>query len=188
MAEIKGRLNDSNIKEYVNRSRQTSGKILSNFKPILQQNYGGANDCTLCSITAIQAYKEKYSRDFQSIYNQVEKVANRYYYNADDFGTIPFFIRKIVNTTFSIKSVVRYVKGLGYTWKNIKKNINNGVPMILSLWNDGRDYYYNHSVTVVGYAEFQNKKRLIVIYDNWYDTISYIDYDKLNRISCLNYF
>ena len=61
------------------------------------------------------------------------------------------------------------------------------ITMVLSLWNDGRNYYKNHSVIIVGFNEFKTKK-ILTVYDNWHETLSYIDYDKLSIISCINYF
>ena len=95
--------------------------------------------------------------------------------------------QNIINKTFNVKSQVRYLKGVGYNWNIIKNNIQNNIPMILSLWNDGRNYYKNHSVIIVGFNEFKTKK-ILTVYDNWHETLSYIDYDKLSIISCINYF
>lgn len=62
--------------------------------------------------------------------------------------------------------------------------------MILSVLNDGRNYYKNHSVTIIGYniVKTQNRKlNMILIYDNWSTEISYVDYNKLNIISSINF-
>ena len=187
MTEFKGCISNTNLIEYVNKETQINSKLINGFKPILQDKYGGTNDCTICSITAIQSYRENYKRSFQLLYNLIEKTAKNYCYNSESFGTIPFTIKNIINKTFNVKSQVRYLKGIGYNCNIIKNNIQNNIPMVLSLWNDGRNYYKNHSVIIVGFNEFKTKK-ILTVYDNWHETLSYIDYDKLSRISCINYF
>ena len=162
-------------------------KTIVSFRPLLQKNYGGPNDCTLTSITALGSFKEKYARPIKGVYLLVEKVAKNYFYSAEKFGTIPVFIKYIINKTFSVNSHSHYGKGVGFNWNTIKQNINNNVPMILSLWNDGRNYYTQHSIIIIGYREYANAK-MLAVYDNWYDSVSYVDYNKLSTISCINYF
>jgi hypothetical protein len=77
---------------------------------------------------------------------------------------------------------VNYGKGIGYDYDYIKKEIDEGNPIVLSMHSDGLDGYKNHSVTIVGYKDYGNAK-MIQIYDNWYSSHSYLDYDKLSTIS-----
>ena len=163
-------------------------KLIAGFKPFLQENYGGTNDCTLCSISAIASFKNDYQKPFERIYNKVANVASTYCFNSESFGIIPVFIKNIIDKSFHTKSKVRYLKNIGYTWSNLKTLLNHNIPVILSMNNDGRNYYINHSITIVGYLEYTNKCKMLMIYDNWYDTISYIDFNKLSTISCVNYF
>ena len=55
------------------------------------------------------------------------------------------------------------------------------------MWKDGLEYYKNHSVLIVGYLQTVDKK-MLVIYDNWFKSVSYIDYDKLSVISSIQVF
>lgn len=57
--------------------------------------------------------------------------------------------------------------------------------MLLNLWNDGRNYYKNHSVLIIGYKITENNDFILTIYDNWYKHNSYIDYNKLSIISSI---
>ena len=54
--------------------------------------------------------------------------------------------------------------------------------------NDGRNYYINHSVIIVGYMEYTSNCKMLIVYDNWDESVSYIDFNKLSKISCINYF
>ena len=98
------------------------------------------------------------------------------------------FINNIIDRVFNVKSEKKYLKGIGFSWKTIKNNIDNGVPMILSVYNDGRNYYMNHSVVLVGYMEYSHGAQMLVVFDNWSKETSFIDYKKMSRISFLNYF
>jgi hypothetical protein len=61
----------------------------------------------------------------------------------------------------------------------------------LNIHNDGRDYYKNHSVVVVGFVTYQidggKQIHMIAVYDNWTNSIGYVDYQKLSKISSVNY-
>lgn len=180
-----GRLDDKNLISYVQALYGPTDKkisqIITNYTPLLQDNYGKANDCTLTCITSILSKGSP-----QNTYKKVEEVALKYGYNGDDMGTNPFVIKKILDEITKTKSKRGYGKGIGYTWKKIKNLIGKNKPIILSLNNDGRNYYKNHSVTIVGWMEF-NKTRFLIVADNWYTTYAYIDYEKLSLISSINY-
>ena len=180
------RLYDKNIGSYLKDQDLIEEKIISRFFPLLQSNFGGPNDCTLTSITAVYAFVNKYKESFNSIYDQVETVAKKHFFTAKT-GTAVVLIKSIIDKTFSTKSHSKYLKGIGFNWFNIKNNIKNNIPMILSTNNDGRNYYKNHTVIIVGYKEY-NLTRLLVVYDNWNNTYSYIDYDILSIFSAINYF
>ena len=63
-------------------------------------------------------------------------------------------------------------------------------PIILSMKNDGRNYYVNHTVTVMGYIMVRVGNRtvpILQVLDNWTKLISYIDYNKLSAISSINF-
>ena len=58
---------------------------------------------------------------------------------------------------------------------------------MISIQKDGRDYYNQHTITIIGYMIFEdaeNKKRfLFKVYDNWYSKITFLDYTILG-IDC----
>ena len=57
---------------------------------------------------------------------------------------------------------------------------------MLNLWDDGRGYYHDHSVVLVGVEEYQRAKILLVL-DNWHETVSLVDYRKLSLFSSINW-
>lgn len=170
-----------------------SEQRISGIQPLLQENYGGDNDCTLTSITTILSWVT--NQDPQSIYDTVEQIAKKYFYNAKTTGTIPLFIKGIMNKlaikyNISAKCLSKYFKDVQFNYAGIKNKINKNVPVILNINNDGRNCYKNHSVLIVGYKEVMcgsQTVRLLLVYDNWYDDISYIDYDML-KICSVNYY
>jgi hypothetical protein len=50
------------------------------------------------------------------------------------------------------------------------REIDAGNPIILSMQNDGKDYYRSHTVTVIGYVEFCDEFGHLIymfqVYDN----------------------
>lgn len=188
----------SYIKDAYNTSTVTSvaAKTISNIQPLLQANYGGEGDCTLTSITTILRYYLKYTKPIQEVYDIVEEYAEKFFYN-ENYGTIPIFIQAIINKSaakvgLKANSFSKNFKEVGVTWDRIKKLIQGNRPVILSLSDDGREYYANHSITIVGYNEYKidggNIVRMLKVYDNWRETIGFVDFKKLGRICCINYF
>lgn len=152
-------------------------------KPLLQKNYGLPYDCTLTSLAFI--FGEKY-------YSDIEAIAKALGYNGETYGTNPITVRTIMTRVMKLAGIKgtaksAYLKSIGFTWKSLKKLLNNNTYILLNLWKDGRGYYSNHTVTIIGYAEYSNNKFLLV-YDNWTTTISYIDYDKLSNVCSINYY
>ena len=183
------RINKDNLSAYLHQQNYYQ-KILGNIQPLLQCDYGEANDCTLTSITTvIHSYLPSLS--INTIYNQVETIAKRHGYT-DIKGTQPIVIKTIYQKALDIFKLPyhvrsKYLKGIGFTWNFIKENFERGdAPIILNLWKDGRDYYYNHTVLIIGYLESRNKK-MLAVYDNWFEDISYIDYGKLSTICSIQY-
>lgn len=186
-------ITDQNLDSYL-RSRYgvqslRKKKEIARFRPLLQKNYGGPNDCTLTCITAILNFITNYRNSPKLIYNYVEKIAQDNLYEIDGNGTWPVAIRTIFNQAakkYTNKtSCVNYGKGVGYNYEEIKKEIDKGHPIILSMFSDGLGYYDNHSVTIVGYNEY-DKAKMLKIFDNWTEKPSYIDYNKLSVISSIN--
>lgn len=152
-------------------------------KPLLQKNYGQANDCTLTCLAFI--FGEKY-------YSDIERIAKTLGYDGEKSGTNPLVIKTLMQKIMHIANVKgtamsAYGKCVGYNWKTIKRLINDKHYVILNLLDDGRKYYHNHSVSIVGYAEYE-KHKFLMIFDNWSSSVSYIDYDKLSMISSINYY
>lgn len=184
MAEMYPNLSNKNIKN----------KVISSVPALLQKNYGGANDCTLTSLTAILMRLTR-ETNANIIYNRVERTAKVYGYTGSS-GTNPLLIKKIFDDlleSLSVKKITkaRYLKECGYSFNLIKQLVDAGTAIILSMYSDGRGYYENHSVLIVGYSEYKlsnNKiKRFLIVQDNWNKDKCFIDYDKLSIISSINY-
>lgn len=204
------RLDQNNVYNYLlsldnglSRVEVVDQKLLP-IDPLLQKNYGEDGDCTLTCITACLYYLSKRQNRLispQTLYDKVEEIAKKYYYNGKTYGTIPFFTKRIYDESlaafnFSKTSVAKYGKILGYDDKMIKTLIDKGQPVILSLFNDGRSYYKSHSITICGYEDFRiyhNKegfglnKTMFLVYDNWRSELAYVDFDKISLISAINY-
>ena len=182
------RINKDNLSTYLN-SQGCRSRIIGNILPLLQVDYGDANDCTLVSITTVIHFWFP-SIDVSAIYNQVETIAKEYGYsmNGTPSNTIKTIYQESLNA-FKIpyRARSKYLKGVGFTWNFIKENFDrSNIPIILNIWKDGRNYYHNHTVLIIGYVESKNKK-MLAVYDNWFKDISYIDYNKLNTICSIQY-
>ena len=172
--------------------------VLNDIPALLQKDYGEANDCTLTSLTAIGVFLKKNQKTANEIYKVVEHFAKHYGYTGTA-GTNPFVIKRIFDSVLTVLSVykdtkVRYLKNIGYNFSLIKKTLDAGNPLILSMHSDGRQYYQNHSVLIIGYKEYKLSninthkiKRFLMVQDNWTKEVSFIDYDKLSIISSINF-
>ena len=191
-------LTNNNIESYLlwkypkyTEAKEIESKILS-FTPLLQSNYGKEKDCTLCSITAY-IYNETKDISPLEIYSKVEKIATKYFYNGDIYGTIPFFNGRILSEALENQQKIgqKYFKGIGFSFTNIQTLINNNKPVILSINSDGRDFYKNHTVTIIGYKIYRmdDKKDfyMLAVYDNWSKTVRYIDYRAMSYLSSITY-
>lgn len=156
--------------------------IISGYPALKQSDYGGLNDCTITSITALYCFKNK-DNDPAEVYEKVNAIAG---VDTDKCGVMPWRNKGIIDKLFGVKSKCKYLKGIGYNWDTIVAQIDKQNPLTLSMWNDGRDCYKNHTVSVVGYA-IGHSANYLAVYDNWQKNIAYIDYDKLSIISCINY-
>ena len=210
------RLNEKNIEAYLRLSNLDYKNVeliktqRLDIYPLLQKDYGKVGDCSLVSMVTCIFYWTREANlpiPLSEIYIKVEKFANKYFYNGDSYGLIPFFIKKIYQEAldyFTIdgeKVTSGYLKNVGYSIAEIKQAINVGMPVILSMLNDGKSYYKNHTVTVIGYKDFlltdnalgnifskkQKEKTLLMVYDNWTTDISYIDPGEMSFISSIQY-
>lgn len=157
-------------------------KVLKGYTPLLQSEYGGTMDCVLTTITTLYHGDE----DVDDFYDKVEQNALNYFYNSDR-GTALAFISPIVKASTGKKCFMRPFKWIGFNWNKIKSLVDQYIPLILTMKNDGRNYYKNHTVAIIGYIEYDNGAKMLVVYDNWYRGMSYIDYNKLSFISGINY-
>ena len=167
--------------EYPNRGKQTFRRLIP-LRGLLQEDYGRDLDCTLTSLACI--FGEKHYKD-------IEAIALRYGYDGDMRGTNPLVVRSIMrefmqHNDICGKAKSAYGKGVGWTWQLVKSLASRGIPLVLNMWDDGRKYYHNHSVTVIGAEEYEHARFLLAL-DNWHRTISLVDYHKLCIISSINY-
>lgn len=178
--------------EYPDAKGTPQSFTISGKKALLQKDYGKAQDCTLTSLTYIVQSMIR-NCQVEEIYDNVEASALKHGYNGDKNGTNPLVIKRIMMQVFSNYGINKrcksgYMKGIGWSYKSLKSILRNGNKYaILNLSNDGRGYYKNHSVTVIGYVEYENH-RFITVYDNWNNSVSYIDYNKLSAISSINWY
>ena len=185
------RINNDNYDEYINsnypRAIFIKEETYYDEPYYLQKNFGGLNDCTIMSISYMIKQKN-IMRLIDVIYETVEKAAKCYFYK-ENIGTIPVFINSIIKKAYNMKGKGGYFKNIGFNIKTILKNLPHS-PVILSMYNDGNNYYKNHSVTIVGYKQYSYNNKdiyLLEIRDNWNKTASYVDYQKLSNISSINY-
>ena len=182
------RLYPGNINQYVGMTCPAP-KLVPGVKSLLQNDYGESDDCTLTSITTVIKWM-KPSLDVNEIYNKVEVTAKKYGYRGKG-GTPSLVIKSLYQNiikAFGLGKIVhsRYLKDIGFGWRYIKKEIDEYQPVLLNLWRDGRNFYQNHTILIVGYLEVDGD-RLLAVYDNWYHGISYVDYDRLNMICSIDF-
>ena len=210
------RLHEYNIMRYVTSLGYTiisREKVDLNRKKLIlaldQNDFGQKNDCTLVSATALikEVARIKYLST-EGLYSIIEEIAEKYCnYNGESKGTNPLVISTLLqrslekfmpNTQYKAKS--KFLKGvpiIGFNFEKIKSYIKNmQYPMILNLLTDGRNYYKDHSVLIVGIETFKVKNnktgkkkdlRFLRVYDNWNTSVSYINYELLG-VSSINYF
>lgn len=190
------RLITSNVQNYLRENNFNWVKLkdiftIKGIRPFLQKNYGGEGDCTLTSIlTVVKYYKPEL--DENKVYDYIETIAKKYLYR-ENHGTFPFFNKSIIKEVFkyfNIKKLVysKYLKQIGFNQDTIIKELKQNHPVIISLTNDGRDYYKDHTITIVGYIVFEdeNKQQRVIfkVYDNWYNGYALLDYNIL-RADCM---
>lgn len=176
------KLDYGNLKtEYPNLGKCKARKRLF-LSSLLQNDYGEDNDCTITSLSCV--FGEAY-------YGDIERIAKKYGYDGQKRGTNPLTIKKITSELMKENCMPgvahsAYGKALGWSFGTVKKNIDAGIPMLLNMWSDGRGYYSNHTVTIIGYEEYQ-RGLFLLVFDNWHHGVAMIDYKKLCVISSLNW-
>lgn len=168
---------------------------LEGMTPLLQDDYGKDYDCTLTAITQILLYYLK-GKTPEEIYNVVAACAEKLGF-VEGWGTNPLVMRTLMNQAakkLGLKkaATVKYGKITGYSFCRIKALIDAGRPIMLSMYKDGRDFYDDHSITVIGYGEYKvdNKHtaHMLKVYDNWYKEMCYVDYDLIHLFSSIHYY
>lgn len=99
---------------------------IQSFVPFLQKSFSN-NNCTLISIITVlyNLFNKKYKTKI--IYDIVERNAVKYGYNSESWGSIPIFTNTVINKSYqditgkSIKSKVKYFKGVEYNFNSIKE-------------------------------------------------------------------
>lgn len=167
--------------EYPNRGQQTYRELIP-LRALLQKNYGERLDCTITSMACIFG---------EGHYSEIEAIARKYGYDGEKYGTNPLTVRRIMRDFLQHwnmpgKPRSAYGKGVGWNFSTIKHLIHGKAPVVLNLWDDGRGYYHDHSVTIIGAEEYERARFLIVL-DNWNASMSLIDYKKLSVISSINW-
>lgn len=193
------RLTATNIKKYLQENYRFGDMITEVYRkqlsvPVfLQNNYGEEGDCTLTSILTLAKYYDKLL-DTDETYNYTEKIAKQFLYNGKTFGTLPFFHKAILNRVFKHFNIQEkmedfYFKGVGFNLMTILASIEQNAPVMLSLFRDGRGYYDNHTITVIGYVEFEDEfhKKIIMlqVFDNWHSSYSFVDYNLISPFSMI---
>lgn len=199
---ISKRLTVTNIKQYLQQVYNFGGQITELHRkqlsvPVfLQNNYGKSGDCTLTSILTLTKYYNK-SADTNDVYDYIEDIATKkYFYNGDSYGTIPFFNKTILKQTFkqfgiNRKVTSKYLKDIGFNLETILQCLDNNTPVIISIFRDGRKYYDNHTITIIGYVQYKDENGKIMtilqVYDNWFSSYSFLDYNAICNISMICY-
>lgn len=158
------------------RSRINTGS------PLLQREFGQKSNCTITSLAYLFGPRD---------YERIRTIAKRFGYNGEKRGTNPFMIRWIMQNVIREqkqpeRARAAYMKGVGVTWEKCVALCEGAIPFLLNLHRDGRGYYADHTVTVIGYEAYENG-RFLVVYDNWTRGESLIDYDKLSVFCSINW-
>lgn len=181
------RLNKNNIINYILEKYDDFDEAVSVLKntleiePFLQRRYGefGDGDCFLTSVMTCIRYYSKNKLSDEEIYPVVRKIAKDHFFSSK-VGTNPIMMKSIFDKSlaqfnFKTKTSSGYLKNIGFNLATIKNNIRKQKPVIFSMFNDGRNYYKSHSITVVGFETFKllnNKTKktklinMLVVYDN----------------------
>lgn len=161
---------------------------------LLQKDYGKDNDCALTSLTACLLAQHP-GKTAQEVYDIVEECAEKsLFYNGNSFGTFDLGIKYIFNVAAKkLGKPVSAKRLLVFDFAKIKsilKSTKN--PLVLSIQNDGRNFYKTHSITVVGCITYTinttgETRDFLMVYDNWVKRVSYVDFDKLGCLRMINY-
>ena len=191
----KKRISQENIKEYLGDgdALPVRENLIEGVPLFIQREYGHRNNCTICSLAALLGFVT--GADNQKAYDTVVKKAGRLFFRPEGRGTNPLAARFILNRALRSaktdkRSSARYLKGVLFDFETLRGLIDGGVPAALSFYRDKNRYYKSHTVVVTGYCIYKTKNgtaRFLMIYDNWNNTPSYLDYDGLSFFASINY-
>lgn len=195
------RLTSDNVINYL-QERYAMGKNITEIRgkelilPQFTTAQFNSNSSTLIAITSIVKFYRR-NKDNQVIYNCIKEIAQRYFYDGRSWGLIPVFGKAILGQAFYRFTInhsrfqSRLFKNIGFNINTITSIINKCKPIIMSMKNDGRNCYHNHSVVIVGYVDFQDEnskvKRMLLIHDGIEATYSYLDYNEISTCSMICY-
>lgn len=193
------RITKINLKDYIGASAYsdlafTNDIDIAGVPSLLQSNFGEKddNDCFLVSLTALINYYTK--NKTAEIYVDILRMAWGLGIFPNDNGLDLFDQKNLVNKIGNKNDLNGNTALLPFmTWNKLKGKIEDGTPMILSMFtSDGRGFYKKHSVTVCGYCEVTYKKKkykFLKVKDNWSIKTSYIDFAKLPLIyACVHFY
>ena len=149
---------------------------------------GGVKNCSTAAITRVFAYYRglgvKRIPDDAQLYREIKKAAQARGYTGRR-GTGFTKIDDIINDMLVSYGLSGKAKSI-YIWdfNTVKKEIDSNKPLILNI---AFGKYADHTVTVVGYREFKEKRkrrvRILRIYDGWSRGVSELGFNKLGIAS-----
>ena len=165
-----------------------SSKVLPNFTGYLTSSFSGDNDCSLVAIATAAKWlrtRAKYNNipySIQDIYSDVYAVAlNNGYTEAGgtNYLKIPTIVERVFKKWgYNISSYNR-IWSLFEVCKQHLNELNN--PLLFSI---ASGYYGNHTVTVMGYYEY-DVASFLAVKDGWVTATRYIHYEELGLITGL---
>lgn len=157
------------------------GYSLTGFTGLDMSKFGGDNDCTLVSITAIANWYRSIYPNIPSstsdIYKDVLEIGKKHGYTTSG-GTDPTKIDNIVEDVFkkwgyTVNATNTYL----WSFSTFTDQINepNYNPL---LFNIATGYYASHTVTVIGYRDF-DVADFLMVKDNWSTSTRYIHWQQM---------
>ena len=139
------------------------------------------------------------NKDYKTVYSFLNFLLRNLTYTAAT-GNFQKIIKALIdkslaNFGYNNVSTYRQFKNEGFNYDLIKNLICKNTPILLTLDDDGRQYYTQHSVVIVGYAHYRairngQEGKLLKVVDGLSQNkceYSYIDYDCLSRICFINF-
>ena len=197
----KRRIVKETVEEYLNKNYGAEKVSLVkekclDMKPLLQDDYGVDNCCSITSITSVlfnSGVAKSTSPIAKDAFDKVHKNAKLFFFGKR--GTNPFLIKPIFDRTLKqygarAHTGFGFVKGIGVRFNGIRKKIDAGIPLVFSLLWDGLGFYGDHTMLIVGYAVYSadgKQHRFLLLHDNWAKTVSYLDFDRLPPVCSINW-